>query len=290
MSGRLPQARAASGITWQGLVLVTARDGLVLGPVNGRDRTSGCDEVADTTGYNRNPEIMARATTLGKFLRRPGVVGLLSGLVLFAALVGIRETGILQPLELEAYDLLLRLQQDGAAVTPRVTLLAITEADIQTLGRWPLPDATLAEMITALQAYRPDAIAIDIYRDLPVPPGSEQLEAVLAEHDNVFAVEKVGTNGAVGVPPPKVLAGTGQVGWSIPTAWCAVACCFSITALTCSIPCRCDWRCITCSHAASIRGPAIRSRPTCGSVMSPCGPSRPMTVATWMPMPAATSS
>ena len=157
---------------------------------------------------------MASITGIARFLRQPTVFGVLSGLMLFVLLVVIREFGMLQPFELEAYDLLLRLHEGGAAVEPRVALLAITEADIQALGRWPLPDENLAEMITALQAYRPDAIAIDIYRDLPVPPGTEQLEAVLAANSNVFAVEKIGTNGGTGVPPPKVLTGTGQVGFS----------------------------------------------------------------------------
>jgi adenylate cyclase len=157
---------------------------------------------------------MASIRTTGKFLRRPAIFGVLQGIVLFACLVGVREAGLLQPFELEAYDQFLRLHEGGSAVEPRVALLAITEADIQQLGRWPLSDEALAGMIVALQAYQPDVIGVDIYRDLPVPPGTEQLDAILALNSNVFAVEKVGNNGGTGVPPPGVLTGTGRVGFS----------------------------------------------------------------------------
>lgn len=171
-------------------------------------------DTARHTGIIRNTGSMVRTTPIGRFLRRPTVFGVLSGIILFVILVGIREAGILQPLELGAYDRFLRLHEGRPAIDQRIALLAITEADIQTLGRWPLPDEDLAMMISALQDYRPDSIGIDIYRDLPVPPGSEKLDAMLAANSNVFAVEKIGTADVSGVPAPGVLAGTRQVGFS----------------------------------------------------------------------------
>lgn len=152
--------------------------------------------------------------TISKLIHKPVVAGLLLGLLVFAATAMVRQTGALQPLELEAYDLLLRTHQGSAAIAPRVVQIAITEADIQRLGRWPLPDTVFSDMIEAMQAYQPDAVGVDIYRDLKVGPGRARLNELLAAYDSIVMVEKIGTGDRTGVPAPDVLQGTDRVGFS----------------------------------------------------------------------------
>ena len=51
-------------------------------------------------------------------------------------------------------------------------------------------------------------IAVDIYRDFPRPPGTEQLAQTLARHPNILWGFKLGDPDHPGVPPPQQLRGT----------------------------------------------------------------------------------
>jgi adenylate cyclase len=53
-----------------------------------------------------------------------------------------------------------------------------------------------------------------MYRDVPVPPGTDALNAVLTRDRRVVAVTKFGEGASSGVRPPPVLAGTDQVGFN----------------------------------------------------------------------------
>jgi adenylate cyclase len=128
--------------------------------------------------------------------------------VVFLAVVGIREMGILQLAELPAYDQFLVWRPSTAAPDPRITLIGITDKDIQRWN-WPLSDATLSDILDRLLADGARVIGLDIYRDRPVPPGQERLNALLAQHHQIIAVMKFGENG---IPPPEVLKGTDRVG------------------------------------------------------------------------------
>jgi len=82
-----------------------------------------------------------------RFLRSP----LAATVVLVAAValgvLGLRCLGIMEALELAAYDWYLRLRPGHLAADSRILLVTVTDADIRTQGRWPLPDATLAEAV-----------------------------------------------------------------------------------------------------------------------------------------------
>jgi adenylate cyclase len=202
MTGK-QQAASTAGMDWPAVILV-------YGVAVPADLHAALGIMHDS----RDSGIVTDTTTISRVLRRPFVTGVLQGLVLFICLLAVRESGVLQPLELEAYDLFMRLSGDGVAADTRVALINITEADIQQLGQWPLSDESLASLITSLQAHNPEVIGVDIYRDLPVPPGSAQLDAVLSQNSNVIVVEKIGAGGNAGVLAPGILAGTGQVGFS----------------------------------------------------------------------------
>ncbi len=152
-----------------------------------------------------------------KLLRRPlnspAAVSLLIGVVVFFCVMGVRGAGGLQSLELYAYDLFLELQP-AAPPDSRIVIVEITENDIQTLGSWPLTDATIARLLEILTSHGPRAIGIDIYRDIPVPPGREKLDAILLGEGAIVMVEKFGDENSAGVPATEVLRGTEQVGFN----------------------------------------------------------------------------
>ncbi len=119
--------------------------------------------------------------------------------------------GSLEFLEVSAYDWFIRIQPQVSEPNQRIVLIEISERDIQSKGRWPLTDATLARALTILTQYKPRAIGLDIFRDIPVPPGREELDSVLTRYGHIIAVTKFGDGG---VPPPPVLKNTDQVGFN----------------------------------------------------------------------------
>lgn len=147
-------------------------------------------------------------------LRHPALPAAAIALVVALATQGLRATGALQTFELAAYDHLVRRVWRGPELDPRVVLVEVTEDDIQHRGEWPLSDATLARVIETLSAAQARAIALDIYRDLPVPPGSEALDAVFRRTPQLAVPSLYPNPGEKGVAPPAALAGTQQVGFN----------------------------------------------------------------------------
>ncbi len=137
----------------------------------------------------------------------------ISGLVFFA-MFGLRTTGTLEPLELSAYDFLIGLKPDTSAWDPRIVLIRINEDDIRKLGQWPISDKTLTKALKILTQCKPRAIGVDIYRDIPVPPGREKLNEILKSNRNIIMVMKFNKEGTGIIPPPAVVEKTEQVGFS----------------------------------------------------------------------------
>jgi adenylate cyclase len=142
------------------------------------------------------------------------LVSLLISFLLFLSCLGLRRLGLLQALELKVYDCWLNWQPHDDSFASAIVLVGLTEEDIRsTLGRrYPLTDEQMARLLGAILAGSPSAVGVDIYRDLPVEPGSAGLNQVFREHKNVVAISLVGHNEAERVPPPPILAGTEQVG------------------------------------------------------------------------------
>jgi CHASE2 domain-containing sensor protein/nitrogen-specific signal transduction histidine kinase len=94
----------------------------------------------------------------------------------------------------------------------RITLVTISDQDIQRVGQWPIPDAVLAKALLNLKTQKPRIIGLDIYRDLPVEPGYSELKQVFRSTPNLIGVEN--QFGAQPVPPPSTLAQLGQVAFA----------------------------------------------------------------------------
>lgn len=104
--------------------------------------------------------------------------------------IAISYTGVFQALELSVYDLWFRWRSPEKK-DPRIVVVTIGESDISQLGQWSISDRTLSELITKIDRQQPRAIGLDLYRDLPVPPGTENLAAVYRSIPNIVGVEKV---------------------------------------------------------------------------------------------------
>jgi len=145
--------------------------------------------------------------------RRRLLAAVAISLAVALALYLVRAQGLLQPLELAGYDLGVTLGPGTSEPAP-VTLVLISENDIQALGRWPVPDRELAAALEAILANGPAAVGVDIYRDVSVPPGSNSLQALLAGDDRLIGIFKFPGAGTPGVSAPPALAATDRVGFS----------------------------------------------------------------------------
>ena len=88
------------------------------------------------------------------------------------------------------------------ATDARVTIIAITEDDIQSTLGYPISDRAIAELLQTLQTYRPRAIGLDIFRDEPVGEGQAELMAALSDYQSVVGINKI--HGTAVAPPPEL--------------------------------------------------------------------------------------
>jgi CHASE2 domain-containing sensor protein len=114
-------------------------------------------------------------------------VGVLPGIAVLGLVIIARLTGTLQFLEWLALDSFLRLRP-SEPVDERIVIVGINEADIRSVGGYPIPDREIATLLRILQTYSPRAIGLDIVRDLPVEPGHAQLVAAFKDIKNLIAV------------------------------------------------------------------------------------------------------
>jgi adenylate cyclase len=139
-------------------------------------------------------------------LRRRFVKALIVANLVGLILLSLRETGWLQSLELSSYDTLITFFA-GSQESDRIVLVVTTEEDINRFG-YPIHDKDLAAVLERVFAAGPKTVGVDLYRDLPMPPGSDELHAIQRTHNNLYWVFKLPDAGNTGVPPPPALRGT----------------------------------------------------------------------------------
>jgi diguanylate cyclase (GGDEF)-like protein len=133
---------------------------------------------------------------------KPGTLAptILTSLMTTLFLLVVQSLGWLQGLELASYDQFVRLRNNHE-LDPRVLLVTIDESDQRRQKRSPISDRALAQVIKRLQQEQAKVIGVDLYRDLPQQPGSEELKEQL-KSDNIIAITNIGSSEDVGVPPP----------------------------------------------------------------------------------------
>ena len=131
-------------------------------------------------------------------------------IVLF--ILGLRGLGLLEIMELQAFDYLLRHRRPYEPLDERILIVQATPKDIEREKQKShygasLSDQTLAQLLQKLSQYQPIAIGLDIYRDFPVSSEVPELTTYL-QQDHLFAICKVKapeSGDFQGVaPPPEV--------------------------------------------------------------------------------------
>ena len=132
----------------------------------------------------------------------------------------LRGIGLLQPLELAAYDLLFYLSADEPKDS-RIVLVTWTEEDIQISEEDIMSDYTLQFVLETIKQQQPRVIGFDFYRDVPKTSGLLTDEQNLEVYRNLEQIFKT-TKNLVGiqkilppvVAPAKILQEVSQIGSS----------------------------------------------------------------------------
>lgn len=138
---------------------------------------------------------------------------IISAMVCLCA-IGVRNIGWFEFLELAAYDYCLRFTAPKTPMPPPIVLINISEEDINKLGRWPVSDANLAVLLKKLGSFGPRAMGLDLYRDIPVPPGSSQLVDVFSRAQSIVTVKKIGDDKSSTIKPPYMVKNMDLVGFN----------------------------------------------------------------------------
>lgn len=128
--------------------------------------------------------------TLRRIARASWQRRIFPGLMVIGLMVMLRLLGAFQELEWTALDNFLRWRP-AEPKDDRILIVGIDEADIQSVGTYPIPDQYLARLITELERHEPRAIGLDIFRDFPIDPGGADLSAVLRDTPSTFGIEKI---------------------------------------------------------------------------------------------------
>jgi CHASE2 domain-containing sensor protein len=152
------------------------------------------------------PEVENASNSPSLSWRRRFGIGLLAIAIAAVSVMGMRSLGWLQVWELQAFDELMRLRPPESSDS-RLLLVEATETDIEKYG-FPLPDGTIAKAVANLAQYRPQTIALDIFRPRPVGVGYAALAASFKSDRSLIglcSVKESGKPNKCGIKPPPAL-------------------------------------------------------------------------------------
>lgn len=142
------------------------------------------------------------------------VTGLLICFLVCAGVIWMSEAGVTEPAEFAVYDYYIQHQPRISVPENRILVVEVSEQDIQKLGSWPLSDGHLAKLLKNLLEHNPRVIGVDIFRNIEVPPGSDELKELFSQDIPVVTVMKFGDKTSPGVDAPYMVKNRIRVGFS----------------------------------------------------------------------------
>jgi CHASE2 domain-containing sensor protein/tetratricopeptide (TPR) repeat protein len=119
----------------------------------------------------------------------------IKGITIAGCVAIMRIYGLLQPLELKAYDQMLR-SRPPEAPEQRILLVKITEEDLQR-EQGNLSDRTINQLLEKLNSYQPRIIGLYLFR-----PEQKNLAANLQNRNNIITTCLFSSIGRAEIPPP----------------------------------------------------------------------------------------
>jgi CHASE2 domain-containing sensor protein len=138
-----------------------------------------------------------------KNLKNPLILVFLPASVLA---ITVKLLGGLQPLEMMAYDWFFQMRPLEPE-DERIVVVGLQEQEIKRF--YPITDSTLATLLQKIKSQKPNVIGLDLFRDISVGVGKEELEKVFRTTPNLYGGKKVIGPDLVSAHP--VLEELGQV-------------------------------------------------------------------------------
>jgi diguanylate cyclase (GGDEF)-like protein len=145
---------------------------------------------------------------LSPFQVQPWHQILLGSITATGMAVAINLTGIFQLVEWAIFDQFVR-SRPKEVPDSHVVVVTFDEADLDAVGDWPIPDDVLALILKRIIAEQPRVIGLDIYRNLRVGEGYEELAEVFKTTPNLYGVSVQVGDKEIGASP--VLSELGRV-------------------------------------------------------------------------------
>ena len=178
-------------------------------------RVVNANEIPTTAQQQANREPLEQKIKIGWV-----ILFILIKAVSIAGCVSIvRLYGLLQPLELAAYDQMMR-SRPGEGIDPRLLVITIDDDDLviqrqngESLKKTPISDKSLDKLLTKLEQDKPRAIGLNIYRDFPAK--DKNLISRLKQTPNLIGICKGSdtTTNIEGIKPPPEIS-TVNLGFS----------------------------------------------------------------------------
>lgn len=135
-------------------------------------------------------------STHRKNIRTFGKTAILISIAVAVVVCSFRHLGILQPLELQVFDQMMRMRTLNEKPDDRLLIITVTEEDLKYQNKQgmqrqgSLSDAALFQILSKLEPLKPSVIGLDIYRDFPVQQKQVALTNQFQENENFFAICK----------------------------------------------------------------------------------------------------
>jgi CHASE2 domain-containing sensor protein len=133
---------------------------------------------------------------------------LMISLLVTGVVMGLRWVGILAILELPAYDYLMR-QREAETIDPRITVVEISQKEVDQYGGYPLRDSVLVELLKKVGEYKPAAVGLAMHRNQARIKDKNDLNTrkdwlnLFNKNKNFYTVCSYESSAADYAPPPE---------------------------------------------------------------------------------------
>ncbi|MEH1937392.1 MAG: CHASE2 domain-containing protein [Nostoc sp.] len=167
-------------------------------------RVVNANEILTTAEQQAKREPLEQKIQIGWLI----LIILIKAISIAGSVSIVRLYGLLQPLELRAYDQMMRSRPDEGA-DPRLLIITIDDKDLanqrrngESLKGTPISDKYLNKLLAKLEQQKPQAIGLDIYRDFPAE--NKNLINHLKKTQNLIGICKGSdtTTNIKGIKPP----------------------------------------------------------------------------------------
>ncbi|NJN62853.1 MAG: CHASE2 domain-containing protein [Coleofasciculaceae cyanobacterium RL_1_1] len=134
--------------------------------------------------------------------------------IIAMSICALQPLGLLRDVDWSVNDTLLRMRPQ-APVDESIVIVYADEPDVVDLS-WPLSDQVLADLLQRIDAAKPIAVGLDIFRDIPVgnPADFQKLHQFMGAMESLYGIDRLATNQSKIVAPPPILEAENRVGFA----------------------------------------------------------------------------